>query len=444
MITLVSVIAGPAAAQEASDNATTSAQDAFGSTVGGQSVGLYSPNQVRGFSPISAGNVRIDGLYFDEPGNNLGGLLTKGNIIHVGLSAQSYPFPAPTGIVDFQLRMPADHLIVTPTIQEGYGGSSDDEYFLLLSTPVVDRFGIVAALDSEHNRFAYGGGEHVAAGGLLGHWQARPNLEITGFWELISLWGETSQPLIMPNGNFLPAYPDLFHYWGEPWALIDGKVASYGLLGSWRPISALKLEAGIFRTTLHLGNSFQEELADVDPSGVGEHLIFFAPPSDFDSTSGEARATWQVADGPRAFGLQLMARGRDVTRAYSNGSEFDAGAETVGELAYIPEPSFAPGAYAHDQIREFEAGVSFAMKWARIGQFSLGVQKADYSKTTTGPDVGHLAGSLSPVLFNATASVFPASRLDLYGSYTQGLEEAGMAPSNAVNQGSAAPAFTDS
>src|SRR5581483_8871534 len=55
-----------ARAQHAADNPVASAQDAFGFTLGLETIGMYSPGQVRGFSPQSAGNVRIDGLYFDQ------------------------------------------------------------------------------------------------------------------------------------------------------------------------------------------------------------------------------------------------------------------------------------------------------------------------------------------------------------------------------------------
>ena len=50
-------------AQRASEDAMQSASDAFGLTIGTQSIGLYSQNSVRGFSPIQAGNMRINGLY---------------------------------------------------------------------------------------------------------------------------------------------------------------------------------------------------------------------------------------------------------------------------------------------------------------------------------------------------------------------------------------------
>jgi iron complex outermembrane recepter protein len=57
---------GPAFGQRAGENAVTAAQDAFGTSIGFQNVGLYSATDARGFSPQQAGNLRIAGLYFDQ------------------------------------------------------------------------------------------------------------------------------------------------------------------------------------------------------------------------------------------------------------------------------------------------------------------------------------------------------------------------------------------
>lgn len=65
------------------DNALRAANDAFGTSIGRESIGLYSPQSVRGFSPYSAGNIRVEGLYIDAvalPNNKL----VSGNSIRVG------------------------------------------------------------------------------------------------------------------------------------------------------------------------------------------------------------------------------------------------------------------------------------------------------------------------------------------------------------------------
>ena len=89
-----------ALAQERSqENAVTQAEDAFGFAVGRESLGIYNAGNARGFSPTAAGNLRIDGLYFDQM-FGLSGTLVDSTSIKVGLSAQGYPFAAPSGIVD--------------------------------------------------------------------------------------------------------------------------------------------------------------------------------------------------------------------------------------------------------------------------------------------------------------------------------------------------------
>ncbi len=94
---------GTVRAQHASDDPVASASDAFGLTLGLESIGLYGPGFVRGFNPQTAGNVRIDGLYFDQQGA-LSNRVVEGSTIRIGISEVGYAFPAPTGIVDYDLR----------------------------------------------------------------------------------------------------------------------------------------------------------------------------------------------------------------------------------------------------------------------------------------------------------------------------------------------------
>src|ERR1700679_4053951 len=88
---------GAVRAQHVSDNPVTAADDAYGLTLGLESVGLYNGGLVRGFNPQTAGNVRIDGLYFDQQGG-LTNRVVEGSAIRVGVSEIGYAFPAPTGI----------------------------------------------------------------------------------------------------------------------------------------------------------------------------------------------------------------------------------------------------------------------------------------------------------------------------------------------------------
>ena len=82
-----------------------SAEDAFGLTLGLESIGIYGPNNVRGFNPQVAGNTRIDGLYFDQQGL-LSNRVLEMSTIRVGISAIGFTFPAPTGIRGLRVEAP--------------------------------------------------------------------------------------------------------------------------------------------------------------------------------------------------------------------------------------------------------------------------------------------------------------------------------------------------
>ena len=79
-----------------------SAEDAFGTSVGNERVGLYNPSSARGFSPI-VGRQCADRRLVFRPAGPLPERLVASSTMRVGLTAQSYPFPAPTGIADFAL-----------------------------------------------------------------------------------------------------------------------------------------------------------------------------------------------------------------------------------------------------------------------------------------------------------------------------------------------------
>lgn len=111
--TLCLALAGDlAAAQRVDENAVRQAGGAFGKDVGGDSLGLYNPFDVRGFSSTDAGNVGLVGLYSDQQAEFISRLVAC-NRIHVRPSASGYAFPAPTGIVDYRLRRPGAERVIS-------------------------------------------------------------------------------------------------------------------------------------------------------------------------------------------------------------------------------------------------------------------------------------------------------------------------------------------
>lgn len=117
------------------ENAVTQAEDAFGFSAGKETLGLYTSSNVRGFSPVTADNVRIDGLYFDQV-FRLTNRISQSTSIRVGPSALGMPFPSPTGIVDYRLYRPGEERSLSALVSaDSYGTASIEADAVVLNHP---------------------------------------------------------------------------------------------------------------------------------------------------------------------------------------------------------------------------------------------------------------------------------------------------------------------
>jgi len=63
---------------------------------------------------VQAGNIRLEGLYFDRQGNQGNyDRIFSGSAVHVGLSCAVLSLPRPHRIADFKLRIPGDKRIAS-------------------------------------------------------------------------------------------------------------------------------------------------------------------------------------------------------------------------------------------------------------------------------------------------------------------------------------------
>ncbi|CAA9485792.1 MAG: hypothetical protein AVDCRST_MAG91-265 [uncultured Sphingomonadaceae bacterium] len=116
----------------------------------------------------------------------------------------------------------------------------------------------------------------------------------------------------------------------------------------------------------------------------------------------------------------------------------------MGRPADIPEPDFRFGPLSRDAVRQITGGIGYELRWPRVAELSLGLQKTDYRKDTLIPGRPVLTTKESPWLYNGTLALHVADKLVAYAGYTRGLEESGVAPANAVNRNSAPPALRTS
>jgi len=427
----------PALAQRAGESAASAAEDAFGTSVGNERVGLYNPDSARGFSPVTAGNLRIDGLYIDRPGDFSQRLMSSSNI-RVGLTAQGYPFAAPTGIADYSIRRAGRDAALNASVEFGpyMGGRATFDAQLPL-TPTISLGGGAGVARYDLPNGTKSGELNLA---IVPIWRPRDGIEIVPFYGRISWTGWAPNTIYFPAGDFLP--PEIIRHKNpkQGWAGEDGVATNYGIhsradLGPW------SLQAGLFRAMIDTEGTYPELFRDVDQSGMGDRQILAIPGRRTAALSGEARVSRRFDEGDRRHTLIVNVRGRDRDRRYGGEQTVSLGRTRIDEKISFPEPAISYGPQSRDHIRQFNLGLGYDLRWRNVGELSLGVQKVTYSKETERPGETVPTTRSKPTLVNAALNVEVTESLVLYGSYSTGLEESPVAPVVARNNGFAPPAI---
>ena len=431
------VSARAAHAQRTEENVTTGSEDAFGRSIGNESIGIYNEGDVRGFSPIEAGNVRIEGLYFDRLGT-LTSRLVEGSTIRVGIASQSYPFPSPTGIVDYDLRRVGEKQVISALVNYGPFGGVGAEVDAQL--PLTAELGTTVGLGLYRDAFPWGGQNRSYSFAIAPQWRPNENFELRPFFSIISFEDEEAEPLMLTDGEVMPPKIRRDHYYGQDWAVTDGEVSTYGVLAAAR-FDAWTARLGLFESVLEPQQQFAELFTDIDSNRNANELVVAYPHSRYSSKSGELRLSRVFEDGERRHTLQFAARGRMQKRRYGGEDIIDVGPVELGVGRDVPEPDFVFGAQSHDEVKQQTFGTAYELQWANVGEMSVGVQKTSYSKSVDTPTGALPESRAKPWLKYATATVNASEHLAFYASYTEGLEESPVAPSNAVNRNVAAPAL---
>lgn len=432
--------AGAAHAQAArsAENVVRQAEDAFGTNVGRESLGLYSSQSVRGFSPTVAGNARIDGLYFDQV-SDIDGRLRRATVIRVGFSAFGFAFPAPTGVVDYQLRRPgpAASRSAFVGIDSNRGASLETDAVIPLN-PALS-LGVGAGL--ENSEFPNGTNAWSNVVGVHALWKPVANLEVLPFFVRDDIHDNDAGPSMAPAGKGLPPYPGRRNFLGPQWATSDGSSYNYGSMATWTPGPAWSVRAGLFRSVNEDGEGYSNLMAGVTPEGVGRQIISIDPPNKAASTSGELRVSRTHIEGPRLHRLVASVRGRARDRTFGGQVDLDLGLISIFERQQAVRPNVTFGPQSSDRVRQWIAGLAYEGRWLDRGELSLGLQKVGYELRTAKPGLPLAVTDASPLLWNAALSVNLTKSVAVYGATTRGLEESGVAPAAAVNRNTALPAI---
>jgi len=419
---------------QATANPVTTADDAFGFTIGDESVGIYDASSVRGFDLEAAGNYRVNGGYFVKS-SGVSSFFLDTTTVRIGLNTLNVDLPGPSGVVDFKLRDPA----AGEPSQLTAGLDEYEQPFLdlLLKRRSGDgRFsgalGLGLVFDKKD---AQGGddGQSWLLGGTaratLGAATARVfggeyNYERAGTFRF-TLDDPAERPRLK-RGRYL----------GQDWARSKGQRRIAGLL--------LDTPLGAGWTAGATGVFSQEDptraasqlFLGLDGDLQARSLVIASPQQRATAWSGEARLGWTGETGAAAHRLTFLARGRRSRHSFGGDRVLDLGRVGLDQpIPAVARPDLS-GARANlsDETDQWGLGASYRLSWANRLTLNAGVLRTDYEKTFIAADGVARSRAVAPVLYNIGGAVRVTPDLDLYGSYSRGLEEAGAAPSSAANR----------
>jgi iron complex outermembrane receptor protein len=432
-----------ASAQRVNENPVTAADDAFGTTVGSQTIGLYDAENVRGFSPRDAGNLRIEGLYFDQQTYAADTCLVSGQAIRVGLAAQSFEFPAPTGIADYSLGIAGAGKLTSVVLSTGpfdaTGLELDGHY-----GRADQRLSVSLCFHRHLNSdFDFATQAQQNDTGLIVRGQLTGNLELIAFGGTTRGDEHNILPLVYTEGIAgVPTFRQM-RLPSQDWTHWTWHDLTAGAILRTASTEAWSLAAGVFRSSRDNPPNYNDLFLDVSPDRTAAHQIDVLPPLLASSTSGEIRVAYRSSSGnTRTQVWTMTVRGRALSRTFGGDSITDLGRVSIDDYRPVAAPPVNFTAGSEDHVRQYGLGIALDEFWPGHGSVGVGVQKVKYQRTIDAPGGVTASDRTDPVLPTARFTLVPGARFLLYGSYTRGLEDSALAPANAANRGESPPATT--
>lgn len=439
LATLVALLAagGHAHAQRAAENAVTNADDAFGTSVGTESTGIYSENDARGFSPKKAGNVRIDGIYFDQV-SNISGRLRESTAIRVGFASEEYPFHAPTGIVDIKFRpMPGELGTSLAINRTGFWGSIGEWD---LRVPVIKgHFALTGGV--AYAEMQQTDGVHSLSWG----YSIRPifrfgGVEVSPFFHQGFFPEGNPQPLAVVSGEMLPKLPPVRRYLGESWDNTRFDNRTEGVTVKAAIAGGLSLRGGLFYSGGARLASYGDIFLMQPGSDQARHIFIADPVQDVHSTSGEVQLAYRFSTGRWQHRLIAGYRGRNRYTESGGSSFHDFGLDTFGNPSTATQPVYNFTPVNVGRARQSSLLLGYTAKIERVGTLNLGLQRGRYRATARDGRTGAATQSRDdPWLYNASLGINLSPHISFYIGTEKGLEDSGTAPENAANSNEQLP-----
>lgn len=437
---LLCAVPSAAHAQRTDDNAVRAAEDGFGSSVGNEEIGIYNIGSARGFSPLDAGNVRMDGLYLDVHGDLPDGMLS-GSAVKVGITAVRTPLLAPSGVAEFSLKQIGGRPVTSIGLILGDFGSPALEAETRIGRK--DGFSLVAAgrlnIDSNYHD---GSDDHGWNYALVPRLQIGADSHVQAYFGQSRFTGFEDGPIYYTSGAYtpprIPRRSRVQQDWNRNGGLStqSGLVADVGLGDGWRA------KAGLFRAQISFDSGAFEFVDQISVDGSGVRSAVLSPRYDARSWSGEARLTKYLTAGDLQAELSASVRFRSLRETSGAGELFvlDSAAVPLATSSQVPYPQVNFDQRDTNEVRQIQPGFSGMVSMKGLGALNIGLQKANYRKQVRFGSGLSAAVTSKPLLWNAGVALLPFPKLTIYVGMSRGLEEAGVAPDIAANSNTALPA----
>ncbi len=421
---------------QSSTNVAAQAVDAFGEKVGSEQIGLYSEQQVRGFSLQDSGNYRLDRSYFIRSANIVGASL-DGTTIRVGINALGIDFPAPSGIVEYRLAeaQPGAREEIELALRD-YGGRA---YFLRGSAATEDsEFGAAYGVSIMNDVGSDGQERRPRHYAFVPTWKPNDKFQIRGLFSADRFSKRGGNYGVLLDGTGLPdELPHPGTYYAD-WGYISQLQLAGGVVARYAPSDRISIQSSVVITDLDRWHDDFTRLT-LDANGTGTATVFRNRPNGAQSTALETRAHWWTTDTQRLFGT---LRWRTSRNDFRPGEAVTLGpADLENGVPTTPEPDpLTEADPTIDEARQITAGLGYEAQLTDSVWVRGAVLKTRYEKDVMPPGAPAQSNIDSPWLYDFAATFTPADSLTFFATTVKGLEESGTAPNNATNRNEVLPA----
>jgi iron complex outermembrane receptor protein len=434
-IGILNAAAPSAAAQTA--NVIEAADDAFGTRIGTETLGLYSEALVRGFNLQDSGSFLLGDAYYARAGGLTDAVLSS-TAIRVGPNALDFDYPAPSGVVQYQLLGDA---VARTQWQVGFADLAESQlrpYGRLYATRMSDggRASVAGGLVAyPRETYADGSSGEFYSAGLVPRWRPSDAWSITGLVHA-TRWRRQGDLGFAPAGE--QALPRIARrrYYGQDWAYTTSEDENLGLIVRHALSPALMLQASSIVSSGEDPESAFHLFTDVDARGEGQGTVIRGRGRRALARAHELRAEreWRGVNALTRLDVGVRARASDfvnpVTAVIPVGPvRFPDG------IPVLPDPGLPPaadgGANAVDQI---EPGFSLQHRRRSGVALSTSLRRTRLEQTNR-PSGGNAVTSTDEQWLYTASAVLPLSPAwTAFAATTRGIEESGAAPLNAANR----------